>query len=74
VSAGGFYELCAHVGHDVVVVAYMDEDMYTYNVAIECEDCCAVLLDFDRPEPELRRGVRVELVKPQTRRNQECDE
>ena len=42
----GYEELLSHRGHEVVVVTYGPENE---NVAIECEDCATVLLDFDRP-------------------------
>lgn len=48
-SASNFKELKEHEGHNVVVVSYGDD----HNIAIECEDCCEVLLDFDNTdEPE----------------------
>jgi len=37
-------KLAEHIGHNVVVVTYGDGE----NVAIECEDCCTVLVDEDR--------------------------
>ena len=41
-SVDTYSELAFHIGHAVEVVAYGDE-----NVAIECEDCGEVLVDFD---------------------------
>jgi hypothetical protein len=38
-----------HVGHKVAVVYYGDRDD-PQNVSIECEDCCVVLVDFDRTD------------------------
>jgi DnaJ-class molecular chaperone len=44
-----FTDLKQHVGHHVVVVTYgPGGDIGSLNVAIECEDCNEVLLDFDR--------------------------
>jgi hypothetical protein len=34
--------LLEHVGHNVVIVTYAGE-----NVALECEDCYEVIMDFD---------------------------
>jgi hypothetical protein len=42
-SATDYNDLSRHIGHDVVVVTYADT-----NVAIECEECSEVLLDFDK--------------------------
>ena len=47
-SAYSYQELREHIGHAVVVVEYGNG----VNVAIECEDCCEVLLDFDEDEDE----------------------
>ena len=46
-SVSNFEELKIHVGHKVVVVTYGNPPV---NVAIECEDCYEVLLDFDKEE------------------------
>jgi hypothetical protein len=47
-SAFDYRELARHVGHHIVCVSYADG----VNVAVECEDCNEVLLDYDRPEEE----------------------
>lgn len=45
----GYEELLEHAGHAITCVTYGGgED--PANVAIECETCDMVLLDFDRPE------------------------
>ena len=47
-SAFDYAELFRHRGHKIVCVSYgqyNDPD----NVAVECETCSEVLLDFDRP-------------------------
>ena len=46
-SASGFSDLQPHVGHSVEVVAYSGHDGPPWGVAIECEECNVVLLDFD---------------------------
>jgi hypothetical protein len=46
----GYYDLRLHIGHKIVVVGYgRDEDGDFANVAIECETCGEVLVDFDQP-------------------------
>lgn len=50
-----YADLIQHDGHNVVVVAYADGA----NIAIECEDCYEVLLDYDRPEAD---GVVQEIL------------
>jgi hypothetical protein len=42
-SAQNYSDLVAHVGHSVQVVSYAQ-----VNVAVECEDCSEVLLDYDK--------------------------
>jgi predicted RNA-binding Zn-ribbon protein involved in translation (DUF1610 family) len=39
----GYKDVMRHFGHDIVVTNYHNE-----NVAIECETCNEVLLDFDK--------------------------
>lgn len=46
-SAYDFNELKAHIGHRIVCVSYGDPPA---NVAVECEDCNEVLMDYDRPD------------------------
>ena len=46
-SAVAFDELKNHVGHKIVCVGYADKAEYR-NVAVECETCGAVLIDFDQ--------------------------
>lgn len=46
----GYYDLRKHIGHKVVIVGYGgDEDGDFANVAIECECCSEVLVDFNQP-------------------------
>lgn len=45
-SAIDYQDLLRHVGHEIVCVTYAGGE----NVAIECEDCNEVLLDFNRDE------------------------
>ena len=45
----GYEDLRSHIGHKVAVVSYGRAGQDPHNVAIECEDCGEVLLDFDHP-------------------------
>ena len=47
-SVSTFEELKEHYGHKIECVVYGDADDPA-NVAIECEDCGLVILDFDCP-------------------------
>jgi hypothetical protein len=47
-AISSYADLTVHIGHNVVVVCYGDGE----NVAIECEDCGMVLVDYDHPELE----------------------
>ena len=47
-SAQNYADLVAHEGHTLSIYRY-----YTENVAIECEECHEVLLDFDNQASEL---------------------
>ena len=49
--------LRSHIGHKVEVVCYGVDNQDPHNIAIECEDCCVVLLDFDHPEVEEQRNA-----------------
>ncbi len=40
-----YEELVSHIGHKIVCVEYGDKA----NVAVECETCMTVLLDFEKP-------------------------
>lgn len=55
----GYEELLRHVGHKVVVVTYGRGEK-PWNVALECETCGEVLLDFDEDgaEESSSRGRR----------------
>ena len=44
-GAWNFNDLIKHVGHKIVCVSYGKPPQ---NVAIECEDCDEVLLDYDK--------------------------
>jgi len=46
-----FDDLIPHVGHEIVCVTYSTDAAQedAINVAIECETCGCVLVDFDRP-------------------------
>ena len=47
-SAFNYDELKRHAGHKITCVTYGEGQ----NVAIECEDCNEVLLDYDKNETE----------------------
>jgi hypothetical protein len=51
-AAHNFTDLIQHEGHNVVVVTYGDHRIseIPLNVAVECEDCGEVILDFDRED------------------------
>jgi hypothetical protein len=45
-----FNELREHIGHDISCVCYGRDNEEPVNVALECETCGCVLLDYDNPE------------------------
>jgi hypothetical protein len=47
-SATTYEELLRHVGHDIETITYGSVE----NVAIECNTCYEVLMDYDNPEME----------------------
>lgn len=47
-SANNYQELMRHVGHDIETITYGNHD----NVAIECNTCYEVLMDYDKDEEE----------------------
>lgn len=48
-SSFNYQDLKRHQGHKIVCVGYGDVDQPD-NVAIECESCGEVLLDYDNPD------------------------
>lgn len=44
-ASTGYDELLVHRGHDVVIVTYGSD---AENVALECEECFEVIVDFDK--------------------------
>jgi hypothetical protein len=46
-SLAGFKDLREHVGHDIVCVTYGPTPEDPWNVALECETCGCVLLDYE---------------------------
>lgn len=50
-GGNGFNDLREHIGHKIVCVRYGQGDECV-NVALECETCNTVLLDFDNPDLE----------------------
>ncbi len=51
-----YEELKHHIGHEIVCVPYGDPDD-PHNVAIECETCGEVLLDYNHPEVDKEFGI-----------------
>jgi hypothetical protein len=55
-GAHNYDDLRSHIGHRIVCVGYCAEEPTPEaydgpdNVAVECEDCGVVLLDFDKQE------------------------
>ena len=51
VSEGGqgYYDLRKHIGHKIVIVGYGNPEEAPENIALECEDCNEVLVDFNEP-------------------------
>jgi acetyl-CoA carboxylase carboxyltransferase component len=47
VSATKFEELYKHYAHNVVVARYAGLDGEVVGVAVECQECQEVLLDYD---------------------------
>lgn len=59
-SVDSYEELKAHFGHHIVCVCYGSVDDPA-NVALECEDCGEVLLDFDRPPDREQQAEKMYL-------------
>jgi hypothetical protein len=49
-GAYSYEELRAHIGHKIVCVCYGRDGEDPDNVAVECETCHVVLMDYDHPE------------------------
>jgi hypothetical protein len=55
----GYRELRRHVGHDVACVCYAPGYVYDTdpaNVALECNTCGEILVDFDHPDTNEEEG------------------
>jgi len=50
-SVDNYHDLRSHIGHHLVCTYYGNEDD-PVNVAVECEDCHEVIIDFDRDPVE----------------------
>lgn len=50
----GYRELREHVHHDIVCVSYGSIFFPEQNIALECETCGCVLIDFNKPEDQHR--------------------
>ena len=66
-SAFNYDELKRHVGHTITCVTYGEGQ----NVAIECEDCNEVLLDYDKDETE---KINIEEIKAKLKELQQSDD
>ena len=51
-SATDYEDLSRHVGHSVEVVTYAE-----VNVAVECEECNEVLMDYDSEEANMAKAT-----------------
>lgn len=51
-SATNYQDLINHFGHRIEVVTYGEDETKegALNVAVECVDCCEVLMDFDKED------------------------
>ena len=48
-AAHSFHDLARHYGHTIEVVIYGSSDPESaLNVAVECQDCNEIIMDFDR--------------------------
>jgi hypothetical protein len=58
-SAFDFHGLNEHANHTVHVNQYIDKERggQVVNVAVECEDCNMILLDFDNPDYDDRQNI-----------------
>lgn len=55
-----YEELRDHIGHKIVCVGYGSQLLPPANVAVECETCSTVLMDFDKEDTsEMPPSVRV---------------
>ena len=52
-AINGYEELSEHYGHSLEVVMYGEG----VNVALECNDCNEVLLDYDKEEEDERHSL-----------------
>ena len=73
-SARSAEDLLRHIGHKIVIATYGDPVM---NVAIECEDCCEMLMDYDMQpyalllSANLRREEREMMEREEQKQKQE---
>jgi len=53
-AVNSYEELREHIGHKIVCVGYSHTlpPIPPANVALECEDCGVVLVDYDHPSME----------------------
>ena len=57
-AAHSFKEHRSHICHAIACVCYGDDER-AVNVAIECETCGEVLVDYDVPNPRLPRLIEL---------------
>lgn len=62
-AAHSYDELREHIGHRVVCVCYGEKGKDPANVAVECETCSTVLMDYNQGESDYDDGQEDELLK-----------
>ena len=62
-NISGYDGLKAHFGHRITIACY-GKTKDPRNLAIECEGCNEVLLDFDRPTPKERKAEKARIERP----------
>ena len=70
----GYYDLKEHIGHKIVIVGYgaaYDQPEHPVNIAIECEDCGEVLVDFNHPDCDI---LPQDFIEPEERGEREVPE
>ena len=67
-GAHNYEQLKEHIGHEIVCVCY-GKNNHPENVAIECNTCQVVILDFNRvseEDPCIRKGIKCEIMEQGT--------
>jgi hypothetical protein len=47
-GAYSYEDLRKHIGHKIACVCYGEDGKDPENIAVECEDCEEVLIDYDK--------------------------